>query len=325
MFGPGKARTGIDIGTGSVKLVRGEGSASLERITHVGVEDWDPPGPAGDVARAAAALGRLLARLHLGGGHLGRIAVAVGGDDSSFREVILPSLSEVELRQALPFEAKKHLFLESMSSPVLDCQILGPAPPGEDGGMQIRVLLAAAPASGRDFPLHVLARAGLEPEVVDLEPLAALNALLAVAGPEADSGKALGLLDLGGRHAVLHITGRDGGVVSRPVGPGAPAKNRAREDVASYAETIVERVRETLTFYRGRHRAEVAKLFLAGGGIVLPGLSDLLIEKAGLPAAVFDPLNGFAPSGRGAEGVAVSGPRFVTACGLCRWWDGAHV
>lgn len=308
-----------------MKLVRGDGTAAIERFTHIGAEDWDPAGSSGDVARAAAALSRLLSRLRLGKGHLGRIAVAVGGDDSSFREVVLPALSEAELRQALPFEAKKHLFLESMTAPVLDCQILGPAPPGEDGGMQIRVLLAATPASGRDFPLHVLARAGLEPEVVDLEPLAALNALLAVAGGEAESGKALGLLDLGGRHSMLHITGRSGGVVSRPVGPGAPSAGRSREDVVAFAETIIERVRETLTFYRGRHRAEVAKLFLSGGGTTLPGMADLLIEKAGLAAAVFDPLNGLAPAAGEAQGAAAAGPRFVTACGLCRWWDTAHV
>jgi Tfp pilus assembly PilM family ATPase len=111
-----------------------------------------------------------------------------------------------------------------MLSPILDCQILGKAPPGEDGGSQIRVLLTATPAVQRDFPLQVLARLGLEPEVVDLEPLAALNALLAVVPPEGDSEKALGLLDLGGRQASLHLTGRDGGIVSRPVGPGAPTK-----------------------------------------------------------------------------------------------------
>jgi type IV pilus assembly protein PilM len=325
LFGPGKVRTGIDLGTGSVKLVRGEGSGRLESISHIGVEDWDPPGSTGDVTRAAEALGRLLARLGLNKGRLGRIAVAIG-DEASFREVVLPALTVDELRQALPFEAKKHLFLESMAAPVMDFQILGAAPPAESGGgPQIRVLLAAASTTHRDFTLRVLGRVGLEPEVVDIEALASLNALFAHAAAEKKPDQVLGLIDLGAKQAVLHVGNRGGGLLSRALGPGAPAPGSTDLTLASYAEKIIERLRETLTFYRGRQRQDVGELYIAGGGALLPGLPERFYKGAGLPVSLLDPLKGLAGRARGLDGLATSGPRLVTACGLCRWWDGPSV
>jgi type IV pilus assembly protein PilM len=325
LFGPGKVRTGIDLGTGSVKLVRGEGSDRLELISHVGVEDWDPPGSIGEVTRAAEALGRLLSRLGLTKNRLGKIAVAIG-EEASLREVVLPALTEDELRQALPFEAKKHLFLENMASPVMDFQILGAALSAEaGGGPQIRVLLAAASTAHRDFTLRVLGRVGLEPEVVDVEALASLNALFAHAATEGKPDRVIGLVDLGSKQAVLQVGSRSGGLLSRTLGPGAPARGSTDETLASYAEKIVERLRETLTFYRGRQKQDVSELFIAGGGALLPGLVERLRKGAGSSVALLDPLKGLADGARGMDEVGASGPRFVTACGLCRWWDGANV
>jgi type IV pilus assembly protein PilM len=325
LFGSGKVRTGIDLGTASVKLVRGEGSNRLERITHVGVEDWDPPGASGDVARAAGALSRLLARLNLGRGRLGRVAVAIG-EEASFREVVMPALTEPELRQALPFEAKRHLFLEGMTTPILDFQILGSAPPAEDGGgAQIRVLLAAGSTPQRDFALRVLGRVGLEPEVIDIEALAALNALHASLGGEDASDQVIGLLDVGSKRAALHIGSRGGGLLSRALGAGAPPVASNGEGLAAYVETLVDRLRETLTFYRGRHREEVDRLYLAGGGALLPGLPEGLADGVGLSISLLDPLKGLLVNGAGGESLAGLGPRFVTACGLSRWWDAIDV
>lgn len=323
MFGPGTARTGIDLGTGTVKLVRGEGEPRLQVITHLGLEDWDPAGAGDDVSRASGALRRLLSRLGLIRGKLGRIATSVPGEESSAREVIMPPLTEAELRLALPFEARKHLTLDVMSDPVLDCQALGPAPPAEPGDPeQVRVLLAAVPRERRDFPLTVLARLGLEPEVVDLEPMASLNALLGAA-PSIPPEQPIAVLDLGGRQAALHITRRAGGFLSRPVGPGVPSGS---EDAtwSTYVDELASRIRETMTFYRGRYRQEIGHIHLAGGGALRPGLPDRLSRGVDKLVSVLDPSHGLKVEVRGGAAVA-TGPRFVTACGLCRWWDNVDV
>jgi Tfp pilus assembly PilM family ATPase len=323
LFGPGTVRTGIDLGTGTVKLARGEGDSCLRVITHLGLEDWDPAGSGDDVSRASGALRRLLSRLGLARGKLGRIATAVPGEESSIREVIMPPLTEAELRRALPFEARNHLTLDIMSDPVLDCQVLGPAPAAEpDGPEQVRVLLAAVPRERRDFPLQVLARLGLEPEVVDLEPMASLNALLGAARsipPE----QPLAVLDLGGRQAVLHITRCAGGFLSRPVGPGVPS-GAGDATWSTYADELATWIRETMTFYRGRYRQEVGSIHLAGGGALRPGLPDRLSQGIDQLVSLLDPSLGLKVE-VGGEVAAAGAPRFVTACGLCRWWDNVDV
>ena len=318
-------RTGIDLGTGSVKLVRGEGSPTLERVTHFGIEDWDPPETGDDTARASTALRRLLDRLKLGKSRLGPIAVAVGGDDASLREVVVPTLTEDELRRALPFEAQRHLNLEEMVSPILDFQVLGSAAPSENGGPeQIRVLLAATARAQRDFPLEVLSRLGLEPQVIDLEPLASLNALLATIPFDEKQPAAVGLLDLGARRTRLHLTQKDGKLLMRQIGAGVPEAGGA-EQLPALIDKVTRRIRETFTFYRSRYRENVGQIFVAGGGALAAGVCEALESALDLPASILDPLEGLAESAEGSEADKARGARLVTACGLCRWWDGTSV
>ena len=210
-----------------------------------------------------------------------------------------------------------------MSDPVLDCQALGPAPRAAPGDPeQVRVLLAAVPRERRDFPLKVLARLGLEPEVVDLEPMASLNALLGAA-PSVPPEQPLAVLDLGGRQAALHITRRAGGFLSRSVGPGVPT-DAGDATWSTYADELVGRIRETMTFYRGRYRQEVGRIHLAGGGALRSGLPERLSRGIDQLVSLLDPSVGLKVK-VGGEAAAAEGPRFVTACGLCRWWDHADV
>jgi type IV pilus assembly protein PilM len=314
-------RTGIDLGSSSVKLVRGEGTPQLTRFSHVGLESWEADGSEADIGRASVALKRLLRRLKLNKRRLGRVAVALTGPEVSFREVLMPQFTPEELQSALPFEAKKHLNIEGMESPILDAQILGPAPAADEEAQgQMRVLLAATPKAHRDFPLQVLAQAGLEPDVIDIESLAALNELLAHPAASQASDQAVALLDIGGRHTRLHITSRSGGLLSRRIGSGlSPQANEA--EVIALLSSLGERILETFTFYRGRYRREVQDICLAGGGALVPDIADALGRIVGRAVEVLDPLAGLSKSVRGYESAAAMGPRFVTACGLCRWWD----
>ncbi len=355
MLGPKGIRTGIDLGGATVKLVRGHGAPRLRRITHVGWEEVQvdlpagraipvgaaapeavggagPAGPATGPVRvggglpvdeAAEALRRLLRRLGLSRRKLGRVAVGLPGPAGSFREVELPELSEQDLRQALPFEARRHLDVDAMRSPILDAQVLGSGDPDpETGAPQLRILLAAAPRRDRDQVLEVLDRAGLEAEVVDLQPLAGLNAVLAEHRPA--PAEAIALLDIGARHAALHVSGPDGDLLSRTLAGGPPPEAAALA-LAAYAESVAGQVHETVTFYRGRYRRQVESIVLAGGGSLIVGLPEALQRNLEIPLTVLDPLTGLADSARGRQEADGREPLFLTACGLCRWWDGADV
>lgn len=325
MFRTNGIRTGIDLGWGNAKLVMGRGKKQLECVTHIGSEDWETPQqPDMDEAieREVEALDKLIKRLGISKRSLGRIAVSIDGIQASIREVTMPALSEKELERALPFEARTHLDLEHMDFPVLSGQILGPAPAtGEDNENKIRVLLTAVPKKRRDHPLKVLNALGLEPEIVDLEPLSGLNELFAQLDPEIPPEAALGLLDLGGRQASLHLASRRGGILSRPVGPGVPPDFGAGVLAEEYAELLSDRLSETIHFYQGRKRQNVARLFVSGGGALMEGICEALEKAVKKPVEILDPLTGIASEAKGLESVAGTGARFVRAFGLCRWGD----
>ena len=421
----GKARTGIDLGTGSIKLVRVSGG-SQPVITHLGVEPWDPGDPAHQVTRVATSLRRLLHRLRLSAKQLGTITVGLGGDDVSLREVLMPLLSPEELKLALPFESRRHLYLRDVPDPILDAQILGPAetpaseparaglaqtsileerdpppplltmaampapalsatpsvgatpalsatpgvgatpalsatpgvgatrrmPPTAGAPVaqthegtteriseppQMRVLIVATPKSRRDVPLAVLARVGLMAQVVDAEPLAALNVLLWLtsrgnaaehslgggptdaAGPGGHSS-ALALADVGHARVALHLTHRTGGLLSRSLGPPPPASGEL-EAMERWSDELAAAVQETLLFYRGRYRREVPAVYLSGGGALIPGLPERLERSLGREVLVCNPFLGMDLAGRLGPLAGPLAPRFVTACGLCRWWE----
>jgi len=325
LFGNQGARTGIDIGSTSVKLVCGKGRQRLERITHVGIEPYHAASPAARVDEAAAALKTLMSRLGLSKRKLGRLAVTVGWQESMVQETTTPPLDEGELASALPYETRKYLNLDDVADPVLAGQLLGiVGQVGTGGVMQSRVLLAAVPREARDFPLQVLARLGLEPRIVDLEPLAGLNELFARLDAAEERGDVVGLIDLGGRHAAVHMVARDGGLLSRNLGPGSSRGDDAAAQCL-YTRRLADKVQQTLTYYRGRFRREVDSLYVIGGGAYVTGRLDHLSESVGCRVTMLDPLAHEAKEARGASELAAHGAELATACGLCRWGDGEHV
>lgn len=322
MFQKSRARTGIEFGTSSVKLVRGEGDLRLKRVTHAAAEPWDGLNREDRVDRAGSALRDLLHRTGLGRSSLGRIAVSAGWQENSVRETEMPPITPQELAQALPYEARNHLDLETMESPVLAGQILETSGAEGEEGVTTRVLLAAVPRPRRDFVLEALERAGLEPEVVDLEPMAGLNVLFAEKAAEFAENEAVGLLDIGAHHTALHIAAASGGLLTRNVAPGAPSGQDSPVE-QGYLMKLSSGVEQTLTFFRGRHRREIGVLYAAGGGARVPARLEALQAAIGRPVHLLLPAAGLGNAGR-PDGEDL-GPEYLTACGLCRWGDEGDV
>lgn len=322
MFGKKTTRTGIDLGGGQVKLIHGNGTGRLEVITHIGSQDLAYSERSDRAAATVAALEALLDRLELKKKNLGRIAVTAGCDNTAARDVVLPPLSEIEMIQTLPFEARKHLDLESIVDPVFDVQLLEKVPSEEEGVPdQLRVMLVAAPRAHVDFTLNVLKKIGVDPEIVDLEMFANLNELFAHQPSGVSRDIPVGLLDLTSSYARLHVTSRRGNLMSRVVGTGVPSLDDL-SIAETYVHSLVSQVRETLLYYRGRFRREVGGLFVSGGGAYLPGVIENLKTGLNRAISILDPLPGLADNAVGISKCSEDGARYVTACGLCRWWDG---
>lgn len=312
MFGHKSARTGFDLGSSAIKLVRSEGGARIERITHVGIEPYDRM----DSQSGAAAVRRLLERCKLARRNLGRVALSHPANLVSVVEATVPAMSSTELRQSLPFESRKHLFLDGMDNPRLDVQVLGPI----ESSTEQRVLFAAAGLKERDARLAILRAADVPVDVVDPEPLSLLNVLLHRIPIDGES--ALALLDIGHAHVGIQITHPAGGLLHRRLGAGVQGLPADR--LAGFASDIARAVDETLFYYRGRNRREVKQIHICGGGALHPEVSRVLNERLSIEAVAFDPLPRLAPERLLGEWADL-GPRLATACGLCHWWDEPRV
>lgn len=316
-----RSHTGIDAGQGSVKAVRLEVSPpGGYRITHWGIEPVDPE--AEDVTRARIqALGRLLRRIGLKPRRTGLVAAGLGGRAVTVRQVVYPRLSAEEIRTSLAFEAKKHLPLDGVADPVIDFQILGPAP--DDG---LNVLLAAAPRRERDSLLRVLREVGIEPDVIDVHPLPMINALLAAHPPEGDGGS-LGMLDCGAGSSMLATTGVAGAFYSRSLEFDSSAlfgeeKKSAAKTEQKAIDALVREVGETARFFNARNREHPLKrIYLCGGAAVLDGLDRQMTERLGVEVAIPDPFAG-CELAVDAPSTASERAQLMTATGLARWWTG---
>lgn len=104
------------------------------------------------------------------------VVSALPGDVATHRVLVLPFTDRKRLDQTVPFELETQLPFE-LDAAVVDYQVLG-----RDGDSTV-VLAAFAPKAAVRAHLDALAAAGIDPRVVDLAPLAAVNVLrLAEAG-----------------------------------------------------------------------------------------------------------------------------------------------
>ena len=184
---------GIDIGASSVKAVllgprRAGGVRPIVNRQVVPLPEGSDADPAEAVKSAVAALQSPV-----------RIAaMAVSGQWVIMRVVELPTMKAEEMKQALPFEAQRHLPF-NVQDVVIDGVVLGPSDEHKNW-----VLIVACKKELIERRLDCAKRAGLELSVLDVDAIALANSFLA--GPEgAPAEGTRALLDVGAQLSNLVV------------------------------------------------------------------------------------------------------------------------
>jgi type IV pilus assembly protein PilM len=342
------AATGIDLGHHTVKLVRLEQNGNGPVLTHWGLRPVLGNGGE-NVEGRGLALKELMRELGLRARRLGRVTASVSGRDVHLRQVSLPALSPEELRAALPFEAKKHLPLESLQDPCLDFQILGRSQvPGDEDkpGEGQDVLLVAAPRARRDRVLRILDTVGIDPGSVDADPLPAVNAVLEAHPQDPERDEAVVVLDLGATNSVLAAVHPRRGLYVRSLECTCNVLTDRIEERLSFDRTtaeqmltelkgeegrqiqsvleesmtgLVREIEETVRFLSLRQRIEtVSRIYLCGGGSLIAGLGERIASALTIAVEHADPL-GDLKVAKGDPPSVEERVRLVTATGLARW------
>jgi type IV pilus assembly protein PilM len=324
---------GLDIGSGSIKALCLESRRSEVTVTGRALVPVDPDA---DPRQTAQAIHSALATAGANGAP---VVAAVGGPDVVIRQVSLPPVPPAKILPALELQYRE-LGLLSPGEAVIDAQVLRRA----RDGVSNEILSVSVPRALIDERLRLLDLAAVSVRVLDVEPLALLNAAIHLTA--LDPGELLVLLTIGRTRSVLCLFSEEGPVVARYLTAGAEtlldrlsaSLNLGAEATRAFAralgpeqaplaeaacrdvvERMAEDVRLSLTFYRTEYDRDSAPRYAVGGSLGVPYVTRWIADRLGLdpPPELIDPFKTVSvDTPRAPDSLAAAGPQFLQAFGL---------
>jgi type IV pilus assembly protein PilM len=301
-FGLGrrKSTVGLDVGSGFLKASVIDHSKDIPQLEKVAVSpiegDAIVDGDIVDPGLVADAISSMFEREKI---DQRDVSIGVGGRDVIIKLIKMDRMDEEEAREVIPWEAEQHVPFD-MDNVQLDF----------GDGLQMTVLLVAAKRELIETRISLLQQAGLSPDTVDVEAFALHNAL-EVNYPDAMKG-VTALVNLGHDTTTVNVLDEGVPVLTRDLSFGtrglildlqrersltaeeAEAALRGESEDHGLREFLAERAQEVA---RGVERAAafletdeiglgVGRLYLCGGGVGVPGLSEVLGERLGVETHV---------------------------------------
>ena len=310
LFGRAKTTVGLDIGSGLIKLVQvshGSGEPVLSRVAFATVSaDAIVDGEVIDQGVVADAIRQLLATSRI---KTKSVVIAVGGRDVIVKKIQMDRMSEPEAREVIRWEAEHVPF--DMENVELDFQILDP----EGEGIQMTVLLVAAKRELVESRISLLAEAGLEASIIDVDAFALHNAF-ELNHPDDLSG-VVGLVNIGNEMTNINILEDGIPVLTRdlPVGVRKFREDMQRERGLSVEEAdkilqgferndaldpflesrggeLAVGIERAAAFLQSASRSagSLTRIFTVGGGARIPGLNKVLADRLHIPVEPGNPL-----------------------------------
>ena len=309
LFGRAKLSAGLDIGSGFIKLVVVDHSKSEPEIVQVATSPLVPDAIVeGEVMDPVLVAETVRAVIDSAGVKKANIVAAVGGHDVIVKPIPMDRMSEADAREVIRWEAEQHVPFD-MENVQLDFQILDP----QGTGPQMRVLLVAAKRELIENRLSLLADAGVEPAIIDVDAFAIHNAFQHNY-PESNNGL-IALVNIGHETTNVNLVQNGATILTRDIPFGSrrlrEALQRERGFTAEHAENLLqgrgaddirslldERVDEVAigveraaAFLAAQSGGEgIGRVFLSGGGAAIPGMVQALGNRLGVRTEVANPL-----------------------------------
>ena len=336
---------GLDISTSSVKLVElsdaGKGEFRLERFA-------SEPLPRGavvdgnieNIEQVSEAVRRVWKK---SGTRSKQIALGMPPASVITKKIILPGgMSEDQLEVQVESEANQYIpfALDEVS---LDFDVIGPAANAPE---DVEVLIAATRKEKVEDRVAVAEAAGLKPMVMDIESYAARSALDRIIAqmPKGGQGQIVALFQIGAQATHVSML-QDGQTIyerEQPFGGNqltqdivraygmtfedAEAKKKSGDLPDGYEQELLEPFLENAAlevtraiqfFFTSTPYTNIDHIFLAGGCAIIPGLVEMVADRAKISSSVVSPFKGMqlSPDVREKQ-LRVEAPAYLVACGL---------
>lgn len=305
---------GLDLGTSQVKLIQFKREKGRIGLHQFGIYDL-PEGAvtAGRITDSEQIIERIAWILKRRRFHKNRANLCIGGQAVILRHVQLPKMAPRELPAAMRFEAEKRIMIP-LDEAVMDYVVLGERL--VDGNELLDLAVVAAPKDVVNDYLEVVLKAGLHPDVIEIESFALQRVLpyfrIAYGGREAE---ALMLLDIGGESSNLVVIEQGNFSFARTLNVGVNrfCENISRsrdtsldaarrllfgsdpftvEGVQEAADELVTQIRRSLEFYlyNVEHGSkEIKTLLMCGGGSSIDRLPSFLGFELKVEPVILNP------------------------------------
>jgi len=336
---------GLDISTTAVKLVElsdaGKGLLRIERyVIEPLPKDAVSDGNIANLDQVAETVRTAWKNL---GTRIKNVALALPSSAVITKKILAPaSLKGVDLENQIETEANQVIPF-SLDEVNLDFQVLGPSPSSPD---DVQVLLAAARKEKVEDRVAAVEAAGLKALIMDVESYATQTAFEQMAHllPNSGEGQTVAIIDIGAQNMHINIFNNGELVYMREHGFGGSQLNNeiARrygmtteeaehakrkgtlpesfdvEVLQPYSETLAMEIGRALQlFTTSTQYQKVDQILLAGGGAMIPGVDEVVAQRAGIPTMVVNPFSNMTVGSRvRPQQLAVDAPSLFVACGL---------
>lgn len=340
-----KPLLGLDITTSSIKLIELSESGGEYRVEAFAAEPT-PHNAVNDKAIVDAnAVGEAIRRaVKRAGVSTKDCAVAISGDNAITKSIPMPaSLSGNDLEQQVELQADQYIPFP-MEEVSFDFEVLGPSE--RDPEVQ-DVLLVATRTENVEQRVAAVNAAGLVARLVDVEAFALENACKLMSYQMPDGGKdhTIAVIDFGASTTTFSVL-RDMHVIytrdfpfggqqlteeiMRTYGLSMEDAGRAKKEgglpsnyqpelLEPFIDDMSQQVSRSLQFYlaSGSNRTQPEQILICGGCANIPGVSEVIGSRVGIPAEKGDPLGKMRISTKAKSlGVHRDATALLVACGL---------
>ncbi len=321
-----KGLIGLDIGSSSIKLVGLKQNKVGYELVNFRMVPLPPDvivdGAIIDSAVVADSIREIIAQENI---KTKDVVTSISGNSVIVKKIKLPMMTEEELEESIQWEVEQYIPFD-INDVNLDVQILDVSSQESDVG-QMDVILVAAKKDIINEHTSVLIEAGLRPQVVDVDVFAIENMFQACYKGYDD--QVIGLVNIGANSINVNIL--ESGVTSftRDISVGgsqfteeiqkqlnvsfdeaealklggdlgspmetteAVIPQEVGGIIRSVSEGIAAEILRSLDFYVASSAiGKVQKIFLMGGSSKVPGLTNIIESKVGIPVEIANPFQG---------------------------------
>src|SRR3984893_13596736 len=331
---------GLDIGSSSIKAVELKTTKAGYELVSYGMEplaqDTVVDGAIMDAPQVANAITKIFDTEKV---KTKNVATSVSGHSVIVKRVPLPLMTEEELYDRIPSEARQHIPFD-IADVNSSYQLV------ESMEHKVELLLVGVKKNKILNHTNVLAQAGKTPVVVDIDAFGLQNCF--EMNYEPDAGQTVALLNIGA--SVMNINIVRGGIplFTRDVSVGGNQYTDALQKeldlsfedaeklkmggtlagvseeqrtaiLRSVSDILILEIQKTFDFFRATKSGEnIRRIFVAGGTARVPGLLELLKEEFAMPVEELYPFRkiGINPGRHDESQLRELAPRLAIAVGL---------